>query len=216
MTPTAPPHTPPFTPQEAMMTRALALASAQLGRTAPNPSVGCVIEAGGHVIAEAATGDGGRPHAEEAALALAGGRAAGATAYVSLEPCSMRTSGAASCCDRLIASGVAHVVIGCAEPHAAARGGAEILRRAGVRVTVNVLHAQAEAVNIGFFTRLATGRPWLAASEDGSGFDALFEPRPGESHEEALDRLGALGLTRVYVPAGAPIASDLRARGLLV
>ncbi|MDB5492824.1 MAG: ribD, partial [Phenylobacterium sp.] len=79
------------------MRRAIALARAKLGRTAENPAVGCVIVRDGEIIGEGATGDGGRPHAEEVALDQAGPSARGATAYVTLEPCGARSSGAASC-----------------------------------------------------------------------------------------------------------------------
>ncbi|MBI1340715.1 hypothetical protein GC169_10980 [bacterium] len=197
------------------MRRALACAQAQLGRTSPNPSVGCVIVARDRILAEAATGGGGRSHAEEIALGLAGDTARDADAYVTLEPCAARTSGAASCADRLIASGVRRVVIACPEPNPVSLGGAERLAAAGVSVVAGVLRAEAEALNIGFFTRLRTGRPWLAESTEGNGFDARFDRLPGESHEAALDRLGAAGLTRVYVMTGSAEAALLRARNLL-
>ena len=98
------------------MRRAVELARRRLGRTGANPSVGCVIVRGETVVAEAATADDGRPHAEEQALAMAGPYAAGATAYVSLEPCGERTSGAASCAERLIAAGIARVVYAADNP----------------------------------------------------------------------------------------------------
>ena len=85
---------------ETHMRRAIALARRRLGLTGSNPSVGCVIVSGETVIGEAATAQGGRPHAEEQALDMAGPAAVGATAYVSLEPCGERSSGAASCADR--------------------------------------------------------------------------------------------------------------------
>jgi diaminohydroxyphosphoribosylaminopyrimidine deaminase / 5-amino-6-(5-phosphoribosylamino)uracil reductase len=89
-----------------LMRRAIALARERLGRTGDNPPVGCVIASDGVVVAEAATADGGRPHAEEQAIALAGAAARGAVAYVSLEPCGERSSGAPSCAERLAAAGV--------------------------------------------------------------------------------------------------------------
>ena len=99
------------------MARALALAQAQLGRTSPNPSVGCVIVSNDAVVGEGATGDGGRPHAEEIALAAARDRVRGATAYVTLEPCNQRSGGSSSCSQLLLAAGVVRVVIACDDPH---------------------------------------------------------------------------------------------------
>jgi pyrimidine deaminase RibD-like protein len=143
----------------AFMQRALALAQAQTGRTAPNPSVGCVLVADGGVIAQAATGDGGRPHAEEQALAAAGAHARGATAYVTLEPCNQRSAGGLSCTDLLIAAGVARVVFASADPHKLAAGaGVARLRAAGIAVEAGLLGAQADALNADFFARVAAGQ----------------------------------------------------------
>jgi pyrimidine deaminase RibD-like protein len=126
------------------MRRALELARTRLGLTADNPSVGCVIARDGVVLAEAATAEGGRPHAEEQALAAAGAAARGAVAYVTLEPCGERSSGAASCADRLIASGVARVVVAASDPSAKASGrGLERLRAAGAPVEVGLLADEA-------------------------------------------------------------------------
>ncbi|RYF88516.1 MAG: riboflavin biosynthesis protein RibD, partial [Caulobacteraceae bacterium] len=100
---------------ETHMRRAIALAEAQLGRTAPNPAVGCVIVRDDLVVGEGATGDGGRPHAEELALSQAGNKAKGATAYVTLEPCGERSGGGASCSSLLIAHGVSRVVVASAD-----------------------------------------------------------------------------------------------------
>ena len=93
------------------MSRALELARAQLGRTSPNPSVGCVIVANGAIVGEGATGNGGRPHAEEIALAQAGEGAEGATAYVTLEPCHQRSGGSFSCSQLLLGAGATRVLI---------------------------------------------------------------------------------------------------------
>jgi len=105
------------------MRRAIALARAQVGLTGENPAVGCVIVSGdGVVIGEGATAQGGRPHAEEIALDLAGAAARGATAYVTLEPCGARSSGAVACADRLVAAGVARVHVACRDPSPFADG----------------------------------------------------------------------------------------------
>ena len=120
---------------DVFMRRAIALARAHVGLTAENPSVGCVIVRDGTIIGEGVTAQGGRPHAEEAALARAGDAARGATAYVTLEPCGARSSGAPSCGARLAQAGVARAVIACADlsPFAAGRG-PEQLRAAGIAV----------------------------------------------------------------------------------
>jgi diaminohydroxyphosphoribosylaminopyrimidine deaminase / 5-amino-6-(5-phosphoribosylamino)uracil reductase len=126
------------------MRRAIALARARVGLTDPNPAVGCVIERDGVVIAEAATASGGRPHAEEQALAAAGAAARGAVAYVTLEPCGERSSGIASCAERLVASGVAQVIYACENPHHLSAGrGPEIIRAAGVPLTGGFLADEA-------------------------------------------------------------------------
>ena len=123
------------------MARAVALARPRVGLTGANPAVGCVIVKNGRVLAEAATGEGGRPHAEEQALAAAGAAARGADAYVTLEPCGERSSGAPSCADLLIAAGAARVVVACADPSAKASGrGLDRLRAAGVAVETGVDH----------------------------------------------------------------------------
>lgn len=197
------------------MARAIELARTRLGHTAPNPSVGCIIVSAGEAVAEAATGDGGRPHAEEAALMLAGSRARGATVYVTLEPCSQRSSGGKSCANRLVDAGVSRVVFGCADPNPHARDGVVILSDAGVDVEANVLRDEAAAVNSGFFKRVETGRPLLAIASAPASFDGEFDLQPGESFEDALDRLGSAGMTRIWVRAGTPLAAQLSARGLV-
>jgi diaminohydroxyphosphoribosylaminopyrimidine deaminase/5-amino-6-(5-phosphoribosylamino)uracil reductase len=138
----------------AFMQRALALAAPGVGRTGANPTVGCVIVKDGIVVGEAATADGGRPHAEEVALQQAGANARGATAYVTLEPCAKRSNGAASCSDLLIQHGVARVVLGAGDPHPFAAGaGLERLRAASVPVEAGLLAAEARAQNLAFFAQ---------------------------------------------------------------
>jgi diaminohydroxyphosphoribosylaminopyrimidine deaminase/5-amino-6-(5-phosphoribosylamino)uracil reductase len=126
------------------MRRAIQVALANLGKTDPNPVVGCVIVRDGVVLGEAATAPGGRPHAEE--QALAGVDAAGATAYVTLEPCGARSSGAKSCSELLTAAGVSRVVIACEDPSPFASGqGTERLRAAGIAVETGLLADEAWA-----------------------------------------------------------------------
>lgn len=134
------------------MRRALGLAAQGVGRTGDNPSVGCVIVRDGAVIAEARTADGGRPHAEEQAVAQTDVR--GATAYVTLEPCAKRSNGTASCADRLIEAGVTRVVIAASDPHPFASGvGVERLRAAGLQVEIGVLEDEAAATLLSFLSR---------------------------------------------------------------
>ncbi|MET0294440.1 MAG: bifunctional diaminohydroxyphosphoribosylaminopyrimidine deaminase/5-amino-6-(5-phosphoribosylamino)uracil reductase RibD [Phenylobacterium sp.] len=129
------------------MRRAIAVARTGLGRTAENPSVGCVLVHHGKIVAEARTADGGRPHAEEQALTAAGAQARGATAYLTLEPCAQRSGGTASCADRLIAAGVARVVVASDDASVMAAGqGLEKLRAAGIVVETACLTAEAQAL----------------------------------------------------------------------
>ena len=125
----------------------------QAGRTAPNPSVGCVIlDREGVKISEAATGDGGRPHAEELALShLPVGAAAGGTAYVTLEPCRERSGGTASCSQRLIDAGVAKIIIATRDPHPLGSGGLARLREAGLQVELGPLRDEADEFYEDFF-----------------------------------------------------------------
>jgi diaminohydroxyphosphoribosylaminopyrimidine deaminase/5-amino-6-(5-phosphoribosylamino)uracil reductase len=150
------------------------LASAAVGLSDPNPRVGCaVVDAGGLYVAGGHTLRAGSAHAEVMALREAGPRARGATAYVTLEPCSHhgRTP---PCCDALIEAGVAKVVVAIEDPNPLVAGrGIAKLRAAGIDVEV-VGGAWGEAsreLNIGFFSRMQRGRPWVrmkvAASLDG-------------------------------------------------
>ena len=155
----------------AWMRTALGLARRGLGRVWPNPAVGCVLVSEGRVVGRGWTGDGGRPHAEVAALTAAGARARGATAYVTLEPCA-HTGRTPPCTEALIAAGIARVVVGIEDPDPRVDGkGVEALRAAGIAVEVGCLATEALDVNRGFLTRIATGRPLvtlkLATSIDG-------------------------------------------------
>lgn len=198
-----------------LMRRAIALGLRNLGRTWPNPSVGCVLVRDGRVLAEAVTGRGGRPHAEEQALAAAGQAARGCVAYVTLEPCGARSSGAASCAERLAASGCVKVVIACEDPSPLASGqGIERLREAGVAIETGLCAEEAAILCEGFVRRLATGRPLVRESGNGEGFDAEFDPGD-EDPGAALARLGAQGYTRLWVRAGGPLAKRLRETGFL-
>lgn len=142
---------------EAAMGRALELARAQIGRTGTNPSVGCVIiSADGVRVSEGATGDGGTEHAEQLALgALPDGKADGATAYVTLEPCFARSAGGTSCSERLLVAGIARVVCAIADEHPNGQGGFNRLRDGGVVVEVGLMADEAGALYADFFAQIS-------------------------------------------------------------
>ncbi len=150
---------------------ALTLARRGLGTTWPNPSVGCVIVRDEMVVGRGWTAPGGRPHAETVALATAGRRARGATAYVTLEPCSHHGQ-TPPCAAALAEAGVARVVYATQDPDPRVDGGGErTLRRSGVSVLAGVLEADARELNRGFIARVAKNRPFVtlktASSLDG-------------------------------------------------
>lgn len=203
-----------LTDQEAMR-RAIDLARAHMGRTWPNPSVACVIVKDGEMVAEAATADGGRPHAEEQAVPAAGDQARGATAYVTLEPCGARSSGRRSCAHFLVEAGVARVVVACVDPSPFASGrGVERLRQAGLEVETGLLSDEAAILYEGYLHRLETGRPMVRLSSDGEGFDARFAASAKADLTTELKRLGEAGYTRLWTSPG-DLADALRAQGLL-
>ena len=154
-----------------MMRAALALARRSLGRTWPNPAVGCVIVRDGHVLARGRTQDGGRPHGEADAIAHAAGSLKGATAYVTLEPCSHQGR-SSPCADALVEAGVARVVSALQDPDPKVDGrGHARLKAAGIAVEVGEGAVEATEINAGFLMRLRHGRPLfhlkIAASLDG-------------------------------------------------
>lgn len=154
----------------ALMQRALALAENGMWTTTPNPRVGCVIAQGEAVAGEGWHASAGAPHAEAVALAAAGARARGATAYVSLEPCNHQGR-TPPCAEALIRAGVRRVVAAVRDPHPEARHGGETLAAAGVGFEHGLLEDEARELNLGFFSRLTRRRPWvrmkIAATLDG-------------------------------------------------
>lgn len=153
------------------MARALELAARGLYTTTPNPRVGCVLVRDGLVVAEGWHSRAGEPHAEAIALSTAGGRALGASAYVTLEPCAHhgRTP---PCSDALVRAGVSRVVAAMEDPNPLVAGkGLEILRRAGIATECGLMENEARELNVGFVARMTRGRPWIrmkiAASLDG-------------------------------------------------
>ncbi len=161
-----------LTPQDSQwMARALRLAERGLNTASPNPRVGCVLVRDGKIIGEGWHERAGEPHAEVHALRVAGDAAHGATAYVTLEPCSHhgRTP---PCADALIAAQVARVVVAVQDPNPLVAGQGNFrLKSAGIEVEVGLMEAAARELNIGFFARMTRGMPWvrskIAASLDG-------------------------------------------------
>jgi diaminohydroxyphosphoribosylaminopyrimidine deaminase/5-amino-6-(5-phosphoribosylamino)uracil reductase len=153
-----------------MMRRALGLAEKGLYTATPNPRVGCVLAQGESVVGEGWHERAGGPHAEAVAIGQAGARAAGATAYVTLEPCNHhgRTP---PCVDLILSKKIKRVVVAMRDPnHEAAHGGAK-LAAAGVGFEHGLMEAEARELNIGFVSRVTRGRPWvrmkIAATLDG-------------------------------------------------
>ncbi|WP_100643410.1 bifunctional diaminohydroxyphosphoribosylaminopyrimidine deaminase/5-amino-6-(5-phosphoribosylamino)uracil reductase RibD [Alteromonas facilis] len=154
------------------MNRAIALAKQGVFTTTPNPNVGCVIvDDTGLIIGEGFHQQAGTPHAEVHALAQAGVAAKGATAYVTLEPCSHhgRTG---PCAEALVNAGVARVVVAMQDPNPLVAGqGIAKLKAAGIGVSVGVAESEAQALNRGFVKRMTAGKPFvtlkLASSLDG-------------------------------------------------
>jgi diaminohydroxyphosphoribosylaminopyrimidine deaminase/5-amino-6-(5-phosphoribosylamino)uracil reductase len=154
-----------------MMARALQLAERALWTTSPNPRVGCVLVRAGEIVGEGWHEKAGEPHAEVHALRAAGDKARGATAYVTLEPCSHQGR-TPPCAAALIAAGVTRVVAAMSDPNPLVAGqGLALLQAAGIETACGLLENEARELNIGFVSRMTRGRPWLrlktAASLDG-------------------------------------------------
>ena len=153
------------------MRHALALGQRGLGNSWPNPAVGCIIVAETCIVGRGWTQPGGRPHAETMALAQAGPRAKGATAYVTLEPCAHHGH-TPPCAAALVKAGITRVVSATTDPDPRVSGkGLAMLRAAGITVTEGVAEAEARRTNHGFFLRVEQNRPHitlkLATSLDG-------------------------------------------------
>ncbi len=167
---------------EHFMREALALARRGLGRTHPNPAVGCVVVRGGRIVGRGWHKRAGQPHAEvEALRSLASpSLARGATVFVTLEPCS--THGRTPPCTRaLIEADVGRVVVGAIDPNPKHRGrGLKILRKAGIAVAAGVLAEECAELNSGFHHSMATGLPWVIA-KCGMSLDGRLTRPAGES-----------------------------------
>jgi len=196
------------------MRHALGLAGRALGTTAPNPAVGCVIVARDGVVAGRGwTAKGGRPHAENSALAQAGEAARGATAYVTLEPCAHHGE-TPPCAEALIAAGISRVVAAVEDPDPRVGGrGLARLREAGIEVACGVGAEPAAELNAGFFLRLRQNRP-LVTLKIAQSLDGRTAAAAGESKwitgEEAR-RFGHLMRARhdaILIGAGTALADD--------
>lgn len=198
------------------MLGALTLARRAVGRTWPNPAVGCVIVRDGRIIGRGVTEPGGRPHAETQALAHAralGLPTAGATAYVTLEPCAHQ-GGTPPCTEALIGAGIARVVCPIIDPDPRVSGrGVSALQAAGVTVLTGLMADAARAVNAGFLSRIERQRPHvllkLAATLDGRIATRTGESRwiTGPPARRAVHLMRA-GSDAILVGAGTARADD--------
>lgn len=195
------------------MAHALRLAARGLGNVWPNPAVGCVLVKDSVVVGRGWTQPGGRPHAEVRALQQAGSLGAGATAYVTLEPCAHHGH-TPPCANALIAAGVARVVSGLTDPDPRVSGkGHHMLRAAGIEVTEGVMSEQAARLNAGFLKRVTRNLPFvtlkLAATLDGRIATATGESR-WITGPAARRRVHAMRMTHdaVMVGTGTALADD--------
>ena len=203
------------------MTTALSLGRRGMGRCWPNPAVGCVIVRDGRIVGRGWTQPGGRPHAEVEALAQAGPLARGATAYVTLEPCSHHGK-TPPCAEALIGAGVARVVAALEDTDARVAGqGFAMLRAAGIEVTTGVMAPEAVRDHAGFLLRTTQGRP-LVTLKLASSFDGRIATATGHSQwitgPEARRAVHAMRARHdaVMVGAGTARADDpaLTVRGM--
>lgn len=192
---------------------ALALGERHLGLTAPNPSVGCVIVKNGLVVGRGWTQPGGRPHAEAEALARAGEAARGATAYVTLEPCS-NWGKTPPCTKGLIEAGIARVVVGCVDPDPRVDGrGIAGLREAGIEVVTGIREAEALAQNLGLYRRIRDRRP-MVGLKLAMSLDGRIATRTGDSKwitgaaARAMGHRLRAGHDAIMVGSGTALADD--------
>ncbi|WP_119303434.1 bifunctional diaminohydroxyphosphoribosylaminopyrimidine deaminase/5-amino-6-(5-phosphoribosylamino)uracil reductase RibD [Dongia deserti] len=196
------------------MAAALSLAARNLGQVWPNPAVGCVIvDKAGHVVGRGWTQPGGRPHAETEALKMAGERGRGGTAYVTLEPCAHHGK-TPPCAEALVAAGIARCVTALEDPDLRVSGrGLAALKQAGIAVETGVLAEGARELNVGFLTRVTTGRPFVVLKL-ATSLDGRIATRAGESRwitgEEARAFGHRLRATHdaIAVGSGTVLADD--------
>src|SRR2546423_8567983 len=212
-----------------MMTRAIRLAMNGRGGVEPNPMVACVIAKDGRVIGEGFHAQFGGPHAEPTALAACSESPAGATAYVTLEPCCHTDKKTPPCVPALIAAEIARVVCGCVDPNPQVNGrGLEMLRAAGIAVEVNVLEEPAKQLLGPFIARTVYDRPYVtlkwAESADGKVAGAggkrrqISNPRSTRALHELRGRSDAImvGINTVLADDPMLIARDVRSARPLI
>ncbi len=189
----------------------------------PNPSVGAIVVQQGRIIARGWTGPGGRPHAEAVALSLAGESARGGTLYVSLEPCAHQSARGPACADLVAASGLARVVMGCADPDPRTAGeGSRRIEQASIAAEL-VDSAACKRSLAGYLTRITQGRPHitlkLALSQDGClarppGESQWLTGEPARAHVHAMRaRMDAILVGSATLAADSP-RLDVRLPGL--
>lgn len=200
------------TQDERHMRRALELAERGRRTVSPNPLVGCVLVRDDVVVGEGWHERAGGPHAEVAAIAAAGGAARGATAYVTLEPCS-HTGRTGPCVSALEQAGVARVVVALADPNPQAAGGAALLERSGIAVEMGLLAGEARLQNAVFLHGVSTKRPYViakaAVSLDGriAAADGTSQWLTGEQARAHAHALRA-EVDAVAVGSGTVLADD--------
>jgi diaminohydroxyphosphoribosylaminopyrimidine deaminase/5-amino-6-(5-phosphoribosylamino)uracil reductase len=198
---------------EHFMHEAIVLARRGLGRTHPNPAVGCVIVKKGQIIGRGWHRQAGLPHAEVEALRAINlpNKASGATAYITLEPCS--THGRTPpCTSALVRAGIKRVVVGMIDPHPRHRGRGLIkLRRLGIETKSGVLQEECQSLNPEFHHFMSKGMPWVIAKY-GMSLDGRLTRPPGESRwiTSASARADAMQL-RAQVDAVLVGAGTVRA-----
>jgi diaminohydroxyphosphoribosylaminopyrimidine deaminase / 5-amino-6-(5-phosphoribosylamino)uracil reductase len=195
------------------MRAAFALARRGLGRTWPNPAVGCILVKDGRVVGRGWTQPGGRPHAETEALARAGALAAGSTAYVSLEPCSHHGK-TGPCAEALSKAGIARAVIAIEDPDPRVAGrGLTLLGEQDIAVSLGVGADEAREINAGFLQRLEKNRP-LVTLKLAMTLDGRIATHTGESRwitrEPARARAHLLRAQNdaIMVGSGTVLADD--------
>ena len=181
-----------------LMQAAIALGARGLGRTAPNPAVGAIVQdpVTCEIVGRGWTQPGGRPHAEPIALENAGARAEGATLYVTLEPCAHHGK-TPPCVDAIIAAGIGRVVCALTDPDPRVAGkGLERLRQAGIEMTTGVCAGEAARLTEGHILRVSQRRPFVqvkiaidAAGKvpTGSGFQPVLGDRRARPGQGAFD-----------------------------
>jgi diaminohydroxyphosphoribosylaminopyrimidine deaminase/5-amino-6-(5-phosphoribosylamino)uracil reductase len=198
---------------EKMMRRAVQLARKGVGKTSPNPAVGCVIVKDGLIVGEGWHKKAGTPHAEIHALRQAGDLARGADLYVTLEPCS-HFGKTPPCADAVVAAGIARVFIGMIDPNPLVSGqGVEKLRVAGVEVVAGLLETNCRELNLPFVKHLSTGLPYVTM-KSAMTMDGKTAAASGDSRWITCDKSRKLvhtlraGVDAVMTGSGTLLADD--------